>query len=292
MKRKLVRMGAHSYMSAIPKKWIEKHNLKKGDHVNFTEVDNKLILTSTAEIYERKTEITIDYPNVIVWRMLQPVYTSGYDEVKINFKDPNTLKKIEELMNILIGFEIIETNPKYVIVKSVSKQFDEDIQPILKRTWQIFKQSALIVENAFKNKDKTRLNEVHALEQTINKYTMLMKRIINRTGYKYPHYTYMMIVFLELASNHYEYIRRHFDYYPKARIKKEYYNEIKKVNKLLFDVYDLQYNYTQEKFNKIALELLQFKLFEDTSDDIIKFRLKSIAEYLIHLSRSIISVKL
>lgn len=293
MRRKLVRMGAHSYMTAIPKRWIKKHNLKKGDYVDFVETDNKLVLTSISEIYERKAEVSIDSPKMeIVWRTIQPLYTSGYDEIKINITDPRILKTIERSVNMLIGFEITETDPDYIMINSVSKQLDENIQPILKRTWYIVKQVALITENAFVNKDKTRLEEIFALEQTINKYTMLLKRVINRTGYKYPQYTYLIITFLELTANHYEYIRRYYLLYPKAKIRKEYAEGIKKVNKLMFDIIDLQYNYSQEKFNKIALELPHFTWFKDMPDGEIKQHFISITEYLVQISRNLLSIKI
>ena len=88
MQRKLVQMGEHTVMTAIPSKWVQKHNLKAGNYIEFTEVDNKLLLTSTAEIFEKSTEINILSPTVeVIWRIIQPTYLLGYDEVKINFKD-------------------------------------------------------------------------------------------------------------------------------------------------------------------------------------------------------------
>jgi phosphate uptake regulator len=293
MQRKLVQLGTHSYMSAIPKKWLRKHNLKKGDSIDFTEVDNKLVISSTAEVFEKKTEMFIDPPHkILVWRLIQPLYSSGYEEVKLNFKNPLMFKEIERCVNLLADFEIIETNPNYVIIKSISTKLDEDIQPILKRTWQIIKQMALIVEHCFVNKDKQRLQEVYALEQSVNKYVMLMKRIINRTGYKYPHYTYMLVYFLDLTANHYEYIRRHYVYYKNAKVKTGYAEGVKQLNQLLFDVYDLQYNFTLDKFNKIASDLPHFKWFEDLKDDTIKYHYRTIAGYLVQISRNILPMNI
>mgnify|MGYP001561650997 CR=1 FL=1 len=92
MQRKLVRMGKHTLMAAIPSRWIQRHHLKKGDYLEFHEVENKLIATSTTEIYERKTEINVISPTIeVIWRVIQPAYTSGYDEVKITFKDTKAL---------------------------------------------------------------------------------------------------------------------------------------------------------------------------------------------------------
>ena len=134
MQRKLVQMGQHTLMSAIPSKWIDRHQLKKGNYIEFTEVENKLVITSTAEIYERKTEITLTSSTImVVWRMIQPVYTLGYDEVKIHFPDQKALKYIENSMSGLIGWEIVETGRNFVIVKSISKHLDEEFDTILEK---------------------------------------------------------------------------------------------------------------------------------------------------------------
>src|SRR3989338_11493336 len=111
MQRKLVQMGQHTLMAAIPSPWIHRHKLQKGDLVEFTEVENKLVLTSTTEIYERKTEVAILSPTIeYVWRVIQPAYSSGYDDVTIKFEDAKSLKIIERCVNDLIGFEIVETS--------------------------------------------------------------------------------------------------------------------------------------------------------------------------------------
>src|SRR3989338_7674683 len=122
MKRRLVQLGRHTLMAAIPSTWVQRHALKKGDQVEFTEVENKLVLTSTAEIFERKTEITLPSSSIeVVWRMIQPVYTSGYDEVKVYFKDARAIKQINHSVQLLIGFEVVETTQKSVTIKSISK---------------------------------------------------------------------------------------------------------------------------------------------------------------------------
>ena len=46
-------MGQHTLMAAIPSKWVQRHNLKKGDFIEFNEVENNLVAASTAEIFER-----------------------------------------------------------------------------------------------------------------------------------------------------------------------------------------------------------------------------------------------
>ncbi len=281
-------MGKHTLMSAIPSKWIKRHNIKTGDFLEFTEVENKLVITSTAEIFERKTEITIISPTeMVVWRSIQPTYTSGYDEVKINFKERKTLKIIDRFINNLIGFEIVDTSKDFVIVKSVSKNLDEEFSTILRRVFFILENMMETTKIAFEKKNKNQLEEIETLENTMNRYTMFLKRIINRSGYKYPHYMYLMVSFLELTANHLYYLKRYFSKYPKKIISSEEIREFNRIYELNKKVYNLYYTFDNRNFNWIAEELPHFMWFGKIKDSEIKFNFKTMTEYLVQISRQI-----
>lgn len=287
MKRQLVQLGKHTLMAAIPSTWVQKHKLKKGDALEFSEVENKLIITSTNEIYERKTEIHLPSSSIeVVWRMVQPVYTSGYDEVKIYYNDNKAIENINRSVQLLIGFEIIETKKDYILIKSISKNLDEEFEVILRRTFIILNQMISLMNNFMENKEKGLLHEIDTLEQTLNKYTLFLKRIINRTGYKFPHYMYLIITFLELTGNHIHYLYR---YFKKNNLKIEI--EAKKGMKQIEDyyskVYDLFYNFNNEKFKVLAEEQPHFKWFEKIKDFEIRSNEKAITEYLVLVSRQI-----
>ncbi len=281
-------MGKHTVMTAIPSKWINKYNLKKGDYVEFTEVENKLVLTSTAEVFERKTEITLNSPSIMtVWRGLQPTYTSGYDEVKINFKGEKTLEVIENNVKNLIGFEIAETGKDYVIIKSVSKNLDEEFDTILRRLFFVLKNMMETTKQAFETKNKKQFEEIKTLESTMNRYAMFLRRVINRTGYKYPHYMYLIISFLEYTANHLDYIRRHYKHNPTSIIETETIKEFKGIYDLNEKIYDLYYKFSDYKFYWIAEELPHFTWFNKIKDSEIRHNFKSIAEFLVQTSRQI-----
>ncbi|MFC1697643.1 AbrB/MazE/SpoVT family DNA-binding domain-containing protein [Nanoarchaeota archaeon] len=289
MKRKLVLMGKHTLMSAIPSKWIDRHNLKKGDYVEFIEVENKLVLTSTAEIFERKTEVTIKTDKITeTWRVILPAYLSGYNEVKINYENPNALKLIESHIKELIGFEIVETNPKYVRVMSISKTLDDDFQVIFKRVWFVLKQSSEITKGVFSTRRKKRLDEIRALEFTINRYVNFLRRVINRTGYKYPHYMYLIISFIELTANHLDYIRRYYLIFNKnKRIDNMATKDYDKIHDLIEKVYDMYYNYSDDKFLWVAHEQPHFHWFKKIKDQKILADFRAMVEYLVQIARQI-----
>ncbi len=286
MKRKLVLMGKHTLMAAIPSKWIKRHNLKKGDHINFSPVDNKLVLTSTAEVFEKKTKIDLDSPKIeIVWRLIQPTYTLGYDEVVVEYSDPKTLKTIEGCVDLLIGFEIVESKPNKVVLKSVAQYMDDEFDTILQRVFLLLKQVAKINRDSFKLRQVENLNQIKTLELTINKYVMLLKRTINRTGYKYPHYMYSIVSFLELAANQFDYVRRYFQREKEVAITKIMTKEATRLYNLVEKTHKLYYKYSKESFATIALEQPHFFWFKDMENREIQHYFRTCSEYLVQIAR-------
>ncbi|MEK6963796.1 MAG: hypothetical protein AABX70_05175 [Nanoarchaeota archaeon] len=293
MRRKLVQMGQHTLMSAIPSSWVQRHGLHKGDYLEFHEVENKLLVTSTAEVYERKITIDIISPTIeYVWRVLQPVYLSGYDEVKLTFQDTKALDIIERFVTNIIGFEIVETGKNHVLIKSISKQLDEEFPTILKRSFLVLKQMADVTQEVFDTKDKKLIAQIRPLEMTINKYTNFLRRLINRTGYKYPHYMYLIVTYLELTSNHLDYLYRYYERNPRATIEKQASKDFYKLRDLIYRIHDLYYNYTPEKFRWISEELPHFNWFEKIQDFDVRYNFKSMAEYLVQISRQIAALHL
>lgn len=288
MRRKLVQMGQHTLMSAIPSSWVQRHRLSKGDYLEFHEVENKLLVTSTAEVYERKTTIEIISPTIeYVWRTLQPAYLSGYDEVRVTFQDAKALPILEQFVVNFIGFEIVETGKDFVLIKSISRQLDEEFPTILKRSFLILKQMADLAQEVFSKKDKKLLPQIRTLEMTMNKYTNFLRRLINRTGYKYPHYMYLLVTYLELTANHFDYLCRYYERNPKLKIEKQTCKDFAKLHDLVYRIHDLYYAYTPEKFRWVSEELPHFTWFEEIKEFEVRYNFKSIAEYLVQISRQI-----
>lgn len=294
MQRKLVQMGKHTLMAAIPSPWIKRHNLSKGDHIEFSEVENTLVLRSNKEIYERSISIELNSPTIeLVWRKLQPTYTSGYDIVDLNYSDQKTLDTIRGCIKWLLGFELVEINKKRAQLRSISKQLDSEFPVILQRCFQILHQMSITMDEILQARDFSRLPEIQSLEFSINKYTMFCKRVINRTGYKYPHYYYMIVTFLELSANHIEYIRRYIERREgKLKIEKEAQKEFAKIPNLIEEVHSLHLNFSDDKFTRIAELQPHFRWFEEIKDSELRFNMKTLAEYLVQIARQTAALNL
>ena len=62
--RKLIRFGKNSYVISLPKQWVDKTKLKKGDLISIDETKEGLVLkTNSAEVKEEPKSIVINAEN-------------------------------------------------------------------------------------------------------------------------------------------------------------------------------------------------------------------------------------
>lgn len=120
--RRLVKSGTASHTLSLPKDWIQKNKLKKGDLLYINEKDNNLIITT--ELKEETPEIkeiviSIDNKEInTLRRQTISAYINGYHV--FTFIGDSLSKKLEEIRKILNNFlalEIIEQTAKKLVAK-------------------------------------------------------------------------------------------------------------------------------------------------------------------------------
>jgi len=159
MIRKIILMGGKTHVVSLPANWVRRLNLSKGQEVNIEENDNQLRIT--ANLHPESKSIAIDYhPNKLL-----KAYQMGFDEIKIH---STNIKEIQTIISeFFIGFEIIQSQASYCVIKSISEINPEELNNIIKR--------ALLVLASENSSDRN-----HGL-----KLIYASKRIINRYGQKY-----------------------------------------------------------------------------------------------------------
>ena len=120
--KKLIKFGNSSYIVTLPKYWIVKHKLKKGDYIYVEEtLKNELILTakrnkSNDEI--RILNIEVDNREIEeLRREITSAYIDGYSEIIISGK---TLKeKAPKIIEENVGIEILEQTKERIVLKDI-----------------------------------------------------------------------------------------------------------------------------------------------------------------------------
>ena len=112
--RKLYLTGGSTYVVSLPKKWVKKHGLSKGDSVVVAEQEGSIVI-EPGQIERGPREITINVSTVpsidTLERLIIAYYLVGFDTIKIKLDVEETLdykKGIRKILNFLIGVEIVE----------------------------------------------------------------------------------------------------------------------------------------------------------------------------------------
>jgi phosphate uptake regulator len=113
--RKLQYSGKGTFVLSLPKKWLEKYGIEKGDKFGIVEMENGLYITpSFNETHDRTATIDVtDY----VSKELIARYTYGYNHVIV--KGPISSAErtvIKDTIGELLGYDIIEESEDKIVI--------------------------------------------------------------------------------------------------------------------------------------------------------------------------------
>jgi phosphate uptake regulator len=106
--------GGSTYVVSLPKKWVKKSGLKRGDSVVVVEQEGSIIIEpGVVERGPKKIAIDVtDVPSIdALERLIIAYYLVGFDtiEIKLNGEDNLDYKKgVRKILKFLIGVEIVE----------------------------------------------------------------------------------------------------------------------------------------------------------------------------------------
>ena len=136
--RKLISFGKGSYIVSMPKSWIEKNNLKKGDLISVSDDGFELVLSASQQ--EQKPdakEINIDAKNKdndFLKAEIVSSYLNGYDTIHILLDNSNKdVPKIKDIIRNLSGLEIMEQTSTRIVAKNLININEISISNIIRR---------------------------------------------------------------------------------------------------------------------------------------------------------------
>ena len=145
--RKLQLTGGSSLAITLPKKWVDHFGLKSKDTVVIYSQKSGSLIIQPARYKEQllKTVLKIDgLTKDMLTRELIAHYISGSDEVTIKSKKitRDRRNRIREILQSLIGYEIIDESSEEVFIKNI---FDATKFPIIQNVEKMF----VIVKSMF-----------------------------------------------------------------------------------------------------------------------------------------------
>lgn len=178
--RKLVKTGAETFTLSLPKSWIRKNNLKKGDLLFIKEKANKLEIG--AELKERKEKkeitITIDKKEInSIRREMISAYINNYN--KFIFIGDNLSKKLDDIRKILHNFlalEIVEQTQTKIVVKDYLDLKEFSFDNIIRRMDMLIRSIILDSKNSFSDKEVSKSLVFRDYE--VDKLFFLISRLV------------------------------------------------------------------------------------------------------------------
>lgn len=179
--RKLISFGKGSYIVSMPKGWIEKNNLKKGDLISINDEGFELILSANQQ--EQKLdfkEVNIDAKGKNLGLLKSEIvssYLNGYDTINILF-DNNSKEapRIKDIMRNLSGLEIMEQTSTRIVAKNLININEISIKTIIRRMDIITR--AMMEDAILCYRSQCTYDSIHHRDIDVNRLFFLGYRVI------------------------------------------------------------------------------------------------------------------
>jgi hypothetical protein len=198
MRRKVLLHGKSSLGICLPPQWTKNNDIEKGSEIELKEQENKIIISSINSIINKKTQINFENIDFNIQKeILNSLYEKGYDEITINYKNEKILKNIYIYLNEKnIGYEIINKESNYFIIKNISHIKEDQLNNLINRILK------LLIEYSQKTKyilkDKNSLTITTLMHpKSIKKLSIQSKKIIITNNLKNGVYHYNLLKHIE-----------------------------------------------------------------------------------------------
>ena len=290
MKRKLIELGQGSVVVSIPSKFVKQNNLVKGQEIELKEISkNQIVIHASNSSPElKKTSITIKSKDVFMQRLIHRKYVAGYDEITIYFDNPNLIENIEEVVEMLIGFEIIEITNKKCVIRGLSNENEEEFEVILRRLFLLIVKTAEESLNSIKNNNYDNLKVLKKFRATTNKYSYFCERLLNKgiiKDFAKSSEIYCVVWSLEQVADQLKFI---WDELKNTKLENNLIEHYESIVTIIRQYYTLFYSRQKNELEELKKNLheLFIKKYDSKKLDQVKIFgfLKTLENIIFHLS--------
>lgn len=186
--RKLIKLGNSSFAIALPKDWVDKSGLKKGDNV-FLDENSMGELTVWSKIKkaydEKEKEIDMEDDISRIRKKIISAYINGFTTIKLSpAKNKKMKKEIKEFSNNLLSLEIIEDNDKSLILKDFFNIEEAKIDNFIRRMDNNIRESFESFSSALNSGKlkKSEFLEILKTDRDTTRFYMLISRLFHKAS--------------------------------------------------------------------------------------------------------------
>lgn len=177
MERKVIQQNRTTFVVSLPKRWVEKNEVKKGDNLLINEEKNDTLTISKKDNVKKSCSISLknleEPKRRTIKIILNDLYKKGYDEILMEIKDED-----KEIVRTLIqnqdyiGFEIFSEKKNYITISSFTDikttEFDSLFAKIILMTKEMLKKLEILEDKKLE----------YVL--TAERYSKLLRRIVTK----------------------------------------------------------------------------------------------------------------
>ena len=185
--RKLIAFGKSSYVVSLPKKWIERNKMKKGDSISVDIEKNKLVLSNKLEKESPEDKTIIININgkskEQIQRLIVPAYINNFKNITLSgheLKDKGA--DIRDILHGLLALEIMEQSSEKIIARDFLDMKTIDIKSLLRKMDNITRSMMVDLNECFKEKKS---HHIWDRDKDINRLSYLLFRSI-KVRLNYP----------------------------------------------------------------------------------------------------------
>ena len=178
--RKLIGFGKNSYIVSIPKDWINKNELKKGDLMSIEESEHGLLLAANAENKKKEPKtITIEAENKsldLIRAEIVSAYLNNYGIIEIISRGLKTnAEEIKNILRNLTSLEIIEQTATRMVAKDLVDINEVSIPTVIRRMDII---TRAMIEDGIKSIDEDHYESLRQRDADVNRLHFLGYRVV------------------------------------------------------------------------------------------------------------------
>ena len=179
--RKLIKLGNSSFAIALPKTWINKSGLKKGDDIFLEENSNGEIRVMPSPIdktNDKRAVINIENKTPeAIQKEIRAAYIRGYSSFQIDgIKTKQDKDNIKKILSEFLSFELIESGDNKMIAKDFFSLENASLSNFIRRMDNNIREIFDIVKEEI-NKEKIspqKVSEIEEIDKDVNKFYFLL----------------------------------------------------------------------------------------------------------------------
>ncbi len=185
--RKLIKFGRGSYVVSLPKHWLKKKGVEKGDSLHLN-VDNSKITVYPDERDEEHEEIqriikVEDQSLQVIQKKINAAYINNADTIRLQGDGLNSnLEDIKKKIQNLIAMEVVEQTTERLVAKSFLKMDDVEVPETMRKADHMIRTMFKDLHKAAESPviEAVELSDsITQRDEDVNKMCMLAFRALN-----------------------------------------------------------------------------------------------------------------